>query len=73
MKPLAAKPASNSPGNQSAKQEGLSNVDTKHSYDVTKDPSVSKKGEGQPDTAKVKGTVQPSRPQGVLPPLNFCD
>merc|ERR1711964_324615 len=48
---------------QSAKQEGLSNTDTKHSTDIGNDPSKSKKAEGGPDTAKVKGTVDPNRPQ----------
>lgn len=48
---------------QSGKQEGLSNTDTKHSTDTTNDPSKSKKAEGGPDTAKVKGTVDPKRPQ----------
>ena len=73
MKPLAAKSASKGPGDQSAKQEGLSNMDTRHSYDVTDDPSVSKKGEGGPDTAKVRGTVQPARPQGLSRPLILRD
>ncbi|RAL62279.1 hypothetical protein DID88_004846 [Monilinia fructigena] len=48
---------------QSGKQEGLSNTDTKHSTDITNDPSKSKKSEGAPETAKVKGTVDPNRPQ----------
>lgn len=48
---------------QSGKQEGLSNTDTKHSTDIANDPSKSKKSEGGPDTAKVKGTVDPKRSQ----------
>ncbi|ESZ96087.1 hypothetical protein SBOR_3564 [Sclerotinia borealis F-4128] len=48
---------------QSGKQEGLSNTDTKHSTDINNDPTKSKKGEGAPETAKVKGTVDPNRPQ----------
>ena len=48
---------------QSGKQEGLSNTDTKHSTDITKNPEKSSKGEGGPETAKNKGTVDPQRPQ----------
>lgn len=47
----------------SGKQEGLSNTDTKHSYDLDKDSERSKKGEGQAETSKVKGTVDPKRSQ----------
>ena len=47
---------------QSGKQEGLSNTDTKHSTDIANDPDKSKKGEGAPETAKSKGTVDPTRP-----------
>ncbi|OAL46547.1 hypothetical protein IQ07DRAFT_590672 [Pyrenochaeta sp. DS3sAY3a] len=46
----------------SGKQEGLSNTDTKHSSEVSKDPEKSKKGEGVAETAKVKGTVSTDRP-----------
>jgi len=48
---------------QTGKQEGLTNTDTKHSTDISKDPSKSKKAEGAPDTAKLKGTVDPKRGQ----------
>ena len=48
---------------QSGKQEGLSNTNTKHSTDIANDPEKSKKGEGMPETAKSKGTVDPMRPQ----------
>lgn len=47
----------------SHKQRGMSNTDTKHSTDPSKDPEKSKKGEGTVETAKIKGTVDPSRPQ----------
>ena len=47
----------------SGKQEGLSNTDTKHSTKLEEDPDKSKKGEGTPETAKSKGTVDPNRPQ----------
>ncbi|TLD29407.1 cylicin I [Venturia nashicola] len=47
----------------SHKQRGMSNTDTKHSTDPSKDPEMSKKGEGTAETAKIKGTVDPSRPQ----------
>ncbi|MCJ1355201.1 MAG: hypothetical protein MMC33_005192 [Icmadophila ericetorum] len=46
----------------SGKQEGLSNTNTKHSTDLTNNPEKSRKGEGGPDTAKVKGTVKTDRP-----------
>ncbi|ATZ48524.1 hypothetical protein BCIN_03g07260 [Botrytis cinerea B05.10] len=59
----AASKEPQSKNTQSGKQEGLSNTDTKHSTDITNDPSKSKKGEGAPETAKVKGTVDPNRPQ----------
>lgn len=61
----ASKPTEN-PGtgaSQSSKQEGLSNTDTKHSTDITNNPDKSSKGEGAPETAKLKGTVDPKRPQ----------
>ena len=48
---------------QSGKQEGLSNTDTKHSTNIADNPEKSKKGEGAPETAKSKGTVDPGRPQ----------
>lgn len=50
-------------GTQSGKQEGLSNTDTKHSTNIAEDPEKSTKGEGGPETAKSKGTVDPQRPQ----------
>ncbi|KAL2819960.1 hypothetical protein BJX63DRAFT_428287 [Aspergillus granulosus] len=45
----------------SSKQEGLDNADTSHPY--VNEPGKSVKGEGETETAKVKGTVSPSRPQ----------
>jgi len=47
---------------QSGKQEGLSNTDTKHSSDIGSDSEKSTKADGQPETAKSKGTVDPKRP-----------
>ena len=47
----------------STKQEGLSNTDTKYPFDIAKNPEKSTKGEGTPETAKSKGTVDPGRPQ----------
>lgn len=47
---------------QSGKQEGISNTDTKHSTEIDKMPDKSKKAEGGPETAKVKGTVRTDRP-----------
>ncbi|KAF4635866.1 hypothetical protein G7Y89_g2237 [Cudoniella acicularis] len=61
-KAAASKPAGDKP-TQSGKQEGLSNADTKHSVDISKDPSTNKKGEGALETAKVKGSLDPKRSQ----------
>lgn len=47
---------------QSGKQEGLSSTDTKHSTDIVGNADKSTKGEGGPETAKLKGTVQVDRP-----------
>ncbi|KAL8770902.1 MAG: hypothetical protein Q9209_003553 [Squamulea sp. 1 TL-2023] len=47
----------------SQKQEGLTNTNTKHSTNMDSDPGKSKKGEGAVETAKVKGSVDPGRPQ----------
>lgn len=49
------------PTSMSSKQEGLSNADTMNPY--VNEPGKSKKGEGETETAKVKGTVKPERPQ----------
>ena len=58
MKPAASKsPAGGMETTQSGKQEGLSNTDTKHSTDIANNPEKSKKGEGAPETAKLKGTI----------------
>ena len=61
--PASSKPSGSINQSQSGKQEGLTNTDTKHSTDIANDPDKSKKGEGTPETAKSKGTVDPSRPQ----------
>lgn len=45
----------------SYKQEGLSNTNTSNPY--VNEPGLSEKGEGETDSAKVKGTVQHDRPQ----------
>lgn len=45
-----------------SKQKGISNTDTKHSIDIGNDPEKSKKAPGVPDTAKLQGTVDPSKP-----------
>ncbi|PYH85711.1 hypothetical protein BO82DRAFT_389342 [Aspergillus uvarum CBS 121591] len=52
------------PGNSatiSGKQEGLSNATTDHPH--VNEPGKSVKGEGETETAKVKGAVSPDRPQ----------
>jgi len=46
----------------SGKQEGLSNGDTHHSSQISKQGEMSKKGEGVAETAKLKGTVSTKRP-----------
>lgn len=48
-------------GSISLKQEGLDNADTMNPY--VNEPGKSKKGEGETDSVKVKGTVRPGRPQ----------
>lgn len=50
------------PGKTSSKQAGLSNTNTKHSTDIGNDPDKSKKPDGSPETAKMQGTVDPTRP-----------
>ncbi|KAJ5851955.1 uncharacterized protein N7529_011340 [Penicillium soppii] len=49
------------PKSMSFKQEGLSNADAMHPY--VNEPGKSKKGEGETETVKVKGTVRTDRPQ----------
>lgn len=49
------------PTSMSFKQQGLSNADTMNPY--INEPGKSQKGEGETETAKVKGTVKPDRPQ----------
>ncbi|KAH8599745.1 hypothetical protein B0O99DRAFT_610467 [Bisporella sp. PMI_857] len=60
--PAASKSASDKT-TQSGKQEGLTNTDTKRSTDISNNADKSKKTEGGPDSAKLKGTVNPSREQ----------
>jgi hypothetical protein len=45
----------------SSKQEGLDNADTSNPY--VNNPGKSMKGEGETETAKLKGTVSTDRPQ----------
>ena len=45
----------------SSKQEGLSNATTDNPF--INEPGKSKKGEGETETTKVKGTVSPNREQ----------
>jgi len=49
-------------GGMGEKQAGLTNTDTKHSTDPVLEGSMSSKGEGAPETAKLQGTVRPDRP-----------
>ncbi|KAI9368228.1 hypothetical protein BJX61DRAFT_524931 [Aspergillus egyptiacus] len=57
----ASRKASAGGNTMSAKQESLDNADTSHPY--VNEPGKSVKGEGETDSAKVKGTVSPTRPQ----------
>ncbi|KAE8152891.1 hypothetical protein BDV25DRAFT_50307 [Aspergillus avenaceus] len=57
----ASRGESGGPASVSGKQEGLSNTDTSNPY--VNEPGKSEKGEGETDTAKVKGSVDPARPQ----------
>ncbi|KAI9833247.1 MAG: hypothetical protein M1826_000160 [Phylliscum demangeonii] len=47
---------------QSGKQEGLTNTDTKFAGAISDSDRLSYKGEGAPETSKLKGTVDPARP-----------
>ncbi|KAF7121552.1 hypothetical protein CNMCM5793_009022 [Aspergillus hiratsukae] len=58
--PTAKKPPQGA-NTMSSKQEGLDAADTDNPY--INEPGKSVKGEGETDTAKLKGTVDPSRPQ----------
>ncbi|GAB1199513.1 hypothetical protein BDV32DRAFT_119205 [Aspergillus pseudonomiae] len=57
----SARGGTGGPATISGKQEGLSNTDTSNPY--VNEPGKSQKGEGETETAKVKGTVDPERPQ----------
>lgn len=60
QKPSTRKEAGNA-STISGKQEGISNATTDHPH--VNEPGKSVKGEGETETAKVKGTVSPDRPQ----------
>ena len=53
----------------SKKQEGMSNTDTKYSVPIDQGTEKSKKGDGTPDTAKSKGTVDPNA-EAPKPPVS---
>lgn len=57
----ASKPVSSFQGDISNKQKGISTTATRHSTQIDKDPEMSKKSEGVPETAKVQGTVSVNR------------
>ncbi|KAL2846335.1 hypothetical protein BJX68DRAFT_268800 [Aspergillus pseudodeflectus] len=59
--PPSSQKAPGDPNTMSFKQEGLDNADTKHPY--ANAPGKSVKGEGETETAKLKGTVSVDRPQ----------
>ncbi|KAI9793097.1 MAG: hypothetical protein M1816_000995 [Peltula sp. TS41687] len=61
-KPATSKPAGGQ-HTMSGKQEGVSNTDTKFPVDLMRDHPTPHKGEGTPETAKSKGTIDPHRPQ----------
>jgi hypothetical protein len=57
----ASKPKGKSQGDITVKQGGMSNTDTKHSTEI-KSSEKSTKGDGNPETAKSKGTIDPNAP-----------
>jgi hypothetical protein len=57
----ASRKAPSDPNTMSSKQEGLDNADTSNPY--VNNPGKSMKGEGETETAKLKGTVSTDRPQ----------
>ncbi|OJJ78577.1 uncharacterized protein ASPGLDRAFT_70684 [Aspergillus glaucus CBS 516.65] len=59
--PAGARKEEGGAGTISGKQAGLSNATTDNPF--INEPGKSKKGEGETETAKVKGSVSPSRPQ----------
>ncbi|SMR47687.1 unnamed protein product [Zymoseptoria tritici ST99CH_3D1] len=58
----ASKPKGKSQGDITVKQGGMSNTDTKHSTKIGAGSEKSTKGDGNPETAKSKGTVDPNAP-----------
>lgn len=59
MKQPAPRKEAAGPGSISGKQEGLSNATTDNPF--INAPGKSKKGEGETETSKLKGTVDPGR------------
>jgi hypothetical protein len=58
-----AKKDPKSQNEMSGKQQDLDNDDTGHSTPIADNPNKSSKGEGEAETAKLKGTVDTNRPQ----------
>ncbi|RHZ47575.1 uncharacterized protein CDV56_104754 [Aspergillus thermomutatus] len=58
--PASRKPPSGH-NTMSSKQEGVDNADTANPY--VADPGKSVKGEGETDSVKMKGSIDPERPQ----------
>ncbi|KJX98088.1 hypothetical protein TI39_contig438g00008 [Zymoseptoria brevis] len=58
----ASKPKGKSQGDITVKQGGMSNTDTKHSTKIGAGSEKSTKGDGNPETAKSKGTIDPNAP-----------
>jgi outer membrane biosynthesis protein TonB len=61
-KPDPRKEETKSQNEMSGKQKGLSNDNTEHTSQISKQPEKSKKGEGVAETAKLQGTVSTERP-----------
>ncbi|KAG9191031.1 hypothetical protein G6011_09119 [Alternaria panax] len=61
-KPDPRKEETKSQNEMSGKQKGLSNDNTEHTSQISKQPEKSKKGEGVAETAKLQGTVSTDRP-----------
>ncbi|KAI4954400.1 hypothetical protein J4E91_002113 [Alternaria rosae] len=61
-KPDPRKDETKSQNEMSGKQKGLSNDNTHHTSQISKQEEKSKKGEGVAETAKLQGTVSTERP-----------
>ncbi|EME48276.1 hypothetical protein DOTSEDRAFT_86567 [Dothistroma septosporum NZE10] len=61
-----AKPETSDVGAIDNKQKGFSTTDTRHSIKIDERDDKSKKGTGEPETAKAKGTIDPKAPKSGM-------